>query len=165
MATSVQESLNQEDDTMRGKFLTFNLDKQVYGIDIRYAREIISFQPITEVPDLPEYVQGIINLRGKIIPVMDVRTRFNKQFREYTDRTCIIVIEVKHTSVGLIVDRVAEVLTIPDTEIVAPPEVNQVGNKYIKGIGKVGSEVKLLLDCEKLLNEQETGSISQISEI
>ena len=83
---------------------------------------------------------------------MDVRLRFKKNFREYTDRTCVIVINVQDLSVGLIVDSVSEVISIPESEIVAPPDVGKEGNKFIRGVGKVGNEVKLLLNCEKLLN-------------
>lgn len=158
----VQELLEQEEDTQKGKFLTFFIGNEVYGIEIRYVTEIIGIQPITEIPELPEYIRGIVNLRGKIIPVMDVRLRFKKPFREYNDRTCVIVVDIKDVSIGLIVDSVAEVLSIPDAEIVPPPDVSKGGNKYIKGIGKVGNEVKLLLDCNKLLNEDEVDSISNI---
>jgi purine-binding chemotaxis protein CheW len=158
----VQELSEQEEDTQKGKYLTFILGNESYGIEIKYVTEIIGIQPITEVPELPGYIKGIINLRGKIIPVMDVRLRFRKPYREYNDRTCIIVIDIDSIAIGLIVDSVAEVISIPDTEIVDPPDINKNGNRYIKGIGKVGSEVKLLLDCEKLLNEDEIDSLSGI---
>lgn len=150
----------EEEDTIKNKFLTFTLEKDVYGIDIIYVTEIIGIQSITEVPELPEYVKGIINLRGKIIPVMDVRARFKKELREYNDRTCIIVIDIKNISMGLIVDSVVEVLYIPDRDIVPPPELNKgYSNKYIKGIGKVGDEVKLLVHCDRLLNDEEIDEI------
>ncbi len=120
-------------------------------------------QPITEVPELPEYIRGIINLRGKIIPVMDVRLRFKKQLREYNDRTCIIVIDIKDIAIGLIIDSVSEVMSIPEADIVAPPGANQgLTNRYIKGIGKVGNDVKLILDCDKLLNDEETENLSNL---
>ena len=154
--------LDQEEDTQKGKFLTFILGSESYGIEIKHVTEIIGIQPITEVPELPEYVRGIINLRGKIIPVMDVRLRFKKPFRDYNDRTCTIVVDIKDISIGLIVDSVSEVISIPDTEIVAPPDLSKVGNRYIKGIGKIGSEVKLLLDCEKLLNDDVIENLSNI---
>ncbi len=146
----------EEEDTLDGRFLTFQLGSEAYGIEIRYVTEIIGIQTITEVPELPEYIMGIINLRGKIIPIMDVRLRFKKNFREYTDRTCIIVIDIRNESIGLVVDSVSEVISIPETEIVAPPELKKEGNKYIRGIGKVGGDVKLLLDCEKLLNDDDS---------
>jgi purine-binding chemotaxis protein CheW len=154
-----QEVLDQEEDTQKDKFLTFILGNESYGIEIKHVREIIGIQPITEVPELPEYIRGIINLRGKIIPVMDVRLRFRKAIKEYNDRTCVIVIDIKDTSIGLIVDSVAEVISIPDADIVPPPDVSRGGNKYIKGIGKVGSEVKLILDCDKLINEEDAENL------
>lgn len=160
--TIVQEFVEQEEDTMKGRFLTFMLGHESYGIEIRYVTEIIGIHPITEVPELPEYIKGIINLRGKIIPVMDVRLRFKKNFREYNDRTCVIVIDIKDMSIGLIVDSVSEVISIPDTEIVEPPEVNKDGNSFIKGIGKAVGEVKLLLNCEKLLNDNAVDSLTNI---
>ncbi|MDF2984955.1 MAG: chemotaxis signal transduction protein [Eubacterium sp.] len=155
----ISEQPEQEEDTQKGRFLTFSLGSEAYGIEINYVTEIIGIQPITEVPELPEYIRGIINLRGKIIPVMDVRLRFKKSFREYNDRTCVIVIDIGEVSIGLIVDSVSEVISIPDAEIVAPPEMSKSGNKFIKGIGKVHGEVKLLLDCDKLLNEDEVENI------
>ncbi len=157
-----QALFEQEEDTQKGKYLTFTLGSETYGIEIMYVTEIIGIQPITEVPELPEHVRGIINLRGKIIPVMDVRLRFKKQFREYNDRTCIVVVDMREISIGLIVDGVSEVLAIPDTEIVTPPDMSKNNNKYIKGIGKVGNEVKLILNCHKLLNDEEADSLLNI---
>lgn len=151
-----------EEDTQKGKFLTFSLGEESYGIDILYVTEIVGIQPITVVPELPEFIKGIINLRGKIIPVMDVRLRFKKPAIEYNDRTCIIVIDIKDISIGMIVDTVSEVLSIPDEEIVPPPDMNKGGKKYIKGIGKTGDQVTLLLDCEKMLDDEEVGVISKI---
>lgn len=163
MTTIVEEEAVQEEDTQRGRFLTFSLGSEFYGLEICYVTEIIGLQPITEVPDLPDYVKGIINLRGKIIPVIDVRLRFKKSFREYTDRTCVIIVDVDETAVGLIVDAVSEVLTISDDNIVPPPEIKSVQNRYIKGIGKVGGEIKLLLNCRQLLNEQELTELAHSS--
>lgn len=151
------------EDTQKGKFLTFTLGNEAYGIEIQFVTEIIGIQSITEVPEIPQYIKGIINLRGKIIPVMDVRLRFGKSPKDYNDRTCIIVVDIMEMSIGLIVDSVSEVISIPDTEIVPPPELNKAGSRYIKGIGKVGNEVKLLLDCQKLLNEEDTDIISELS--
>lgn len=158
----VQEFIKQEEDTQKGKFLIFTLEKESYGIEIKYVTEIIGIQQITEVPELPEYIRGIINLRGKIIPVMDVRLRFKKPFKEYNDRTCVIVVDIREVAIGLIVDSVSEVLSISEDEIVAPPDMSKGSNKYIKGIGKVGSEVKLLLDCDKLLSGEEVENLSEI---
>jgi len=157
-----QIDLYEEEDTLKGKFLIFSLGKEVYGFEIKYVTEIIGIQTITEVPDLPDYIIGIINLRGKIIPVMDVRLRFRKEFREYNDRTCVIVIEVNSVSIGLIVDSVVEVLPIPDEQVVPPPEIRGGNNKYIRGIAKTPNQVILLLDCDKLLNDEELNIIDSI---
>ena len=161
MADIMEDNLEIE-DTQKGRFLTFSLGKESYGIEIKYVTEIIGIQEITEIPELPEYVRGIINLRGKIIPVMDVRLRFKKEPREYNDRTCVIVVDIKDLSIGLIVDGVAEVLTIPEQDIVEPPKMNKgFSNRYINRIGKVGNDVKLLLDCEKLLTENELEDLNE----
>ncbi|MBK1810474.1 purine-binding chemotaxis protein CheW [Clostridium sp. YIM B02505] len=149
----------EEEDTQKGRFLTFTLGNEVYGIEIMFVTEIIGIQMITEVPQLPDYIRGIINLRGKIIPVMDVRLRFNKKPKEYNDRTCIIVVDMKEISVGLIVDSVSEVISIQEEDIIPPPELNKYSNRYIKAIGKAGSDVKLILDCNKLLNDEEAETI------
>lgn len=161
--SEVSENISEwEEDTQKDRFLTFSLGKESYGLEIRYVTEIIGIQSITQIPELPEYVKGIINLRGKIIPVMDVNLRFKKEPKAYTDRTCVIVIAIRDLSIGLIVDRVSEVLTIPEQDIVEPPQMNRgAGNRYIRSIGKVGHDVKLLLDCERLLTEDELEDISE----
>ena len=163
--SKVEEYDELEEDTQKDKYLTFTLGNDYFGIDILYVTEIIGIQLITPVPDLPNYVKGIINLRGKIIPVMDVRIRFKKEPREYDERTCIIVVDIGDISIGLIVDRVSEVVDIPETSISPPPKVNKNHhNSYVKAIGKVGEDVKLILDCEKLLTEEEIKTLETISE-
>jgi len=162
MAEALDETMENFEDTQKGKFLTFSVGREAYGIEIKFVTEIIGIQDITEVPELPNYVKGIINLRGKIIPVIDVRLRFKKQPKEYNDRTCIVVIEIKDISIGLIVDNVAEVINIDDNNIVPPPDIKTgFHNRYVRGIGKVGNEVKLLLDCDKLLNEDELETLNK----
>lgn len=163
MMSQTTNYMEMEEDEQRDKYLTFALGNEIYGIEIRYVLEIIGVQTITEVPELPNFIRGIINLRGKIIPVMDVRLRFKKEFHPYNDRTCIIVISIDNTAIGLIVDRVIEVLSIPDTQIDPPPTYTLSSNRYIQGIGKVDNEVRLLLDCNKLLNEQEAAHLMQIN--
>lgn len=153
-----------EEDTQKGKFLTFSLGNEYYGIDIMYVTEIVGIQPITVVPELPDFIKGIINLRGKIIPVMDARLKFKKGPKEYNDRTCIIVIDVLEISIGIIVDAVAEVLNISDENIVPPPNLNTGGRKYIKSVGKSNENVTLILDCEKLLNENEIDELKSANE-
>lgn len=162
MTNVVEDPVEMEEDTQKGRFLTFLIGKESYGIEIKYVTEIIGLQSITEIPELPEYVKGIINLRGKIIPVMDVRLRFKKDPKEYNDRTCVIVVDINNVFLGLIVDSVSEVLTIPEEDIVDPPQINMgANNRYVKKIGKVGNDTKLLLDCEKLLAEGELEHISE----
>ncbi|SFI10481.1 purine-binding chemotaxis protein CheW [Tindallia magadiensis] len=164
MSKVLDEMIELEEDTQKGKYLTFKLGKEMFGIEIRYVTEIIGMQPIAEVPEVPDYVQGIINLRGQIIPLIDVRIKFKKEAKAYHDRTCIIVIDIQNTSIGLIVDEVAEVLSIPDEHIVPPPEYKTgFQNRYIKSIGRVGDEVKLILDCEKILDSNELETLEQVS--
>lgn len=154
---------DEQEDTLKGKYLIFTMGSELYGMEIRYITEIIGLQPITDVPEMPAYIKGITNLRGKIIPVMDARLRFKKAEREYDDRTCIIVLDTNDVSVGLIVDSVAEVLTLDDDDIAPPPEVSRDGRKYIKGVGKSDGEVKLLLDCQKLLSDDESEVIGALA--
>jgi len=152
----VLEDEDENEDTQEDKFLTFVLADEEYGIEIRYVTEIIGMQKITEVPDVPSYIRGVINLRGKVIPVMDVRLRFGLPERPYDERTCIVVINVAEQAVGLIVDRVSEVLDIPKSEIEPPPQVKKgSGSRFIEGLGKVGDTVKILLNAEKLLFDEE----------
>ncbi|MGA1867353.1 MAG: chemotaxis protein CheW [bacterium] len=158
------ENLYDEDDkedTQKDKFLTFHVGNEDYGIDIRYVTEIIGIQKITEVPDMPDFVKGVINLRGKVIPVMDVRTRFRIKACEYDERTCIMVVNINDVSIGLVVDTVSEMIDIPESHIEPPPRTGRgVKSRYIKGMGKVGEEVKILLDVNKLLFEDELEQIS-----
>jgi purine-binding chemotaxis protein CheW len=149
----------ENEETLKGKYLIFSMGDEHYGIEIRYITEIIGIQPITQVPEMEEYVKGVTNLRGKIIPVMDARLRFKKAEREYDSRTCIIVLDTNDVSVGLIVDSVAEVLTLDEGDIAPPPDINRSGRKYIKGIGKTEDGVKLLLDCQRLLTDDEVDAI------
>ncbi len=150
----------ENEDTLQGKFLTFRLAREDYGIEIRYVTEIIGIQRITEVPDMPDYVKGVINLRGKVIPVMDVRTRFRLPARDYDDRTCIIVVNIEDKSVGLVVDKVNEVANITDEQIEPAPRSSKAGGRYIQGMGKIGEEVKILLDVNRLLYDEELQQIS-----
>ena len=147
-------------DTLHGRYLTFSLGKDIYGIAIKYVVEIIGIQSITAVPEVPQYIKGVINLRGKIIPVIDVRMKFGKESIDYNDRTCIIVIEIGDVTVGLIVDKVDEVLTAEDQDVALPP-ANRSGfeNRYIMGIIKTGVKKQMLLECEKLVK----GNIPDIS--
>jgi purine-binding chemotaxis protein CheW len=151
----------EDEDTQKDKFLTFTVGKEDYGLEIYHVTEIIGIQKITEVPDMPDYVKGVINLRGKVIPIMDVRKRFKFEERAYDDRTCIIVVNINDTSLGLVVDTVKEVSDIPEKDIQPPPDIAE-GNRqfFIRGLGKVDEEVKILLDAEKLLSKGELSTVS-----
>ena len=147
---------DDDEDTQKDKYLTFTVGKEDYGIEISHVTEIIGIQKITDVPDMPHYIKGVINLRGKVIPVMDVRLRFRMPEREYDDRTCTVVVSVNGTPVGLVVDTVKEVVDIPENQIELPPEVAESSTqRYIKGLGKIGEDVKILLDVEKLVRNED----------
>jgi purine-binding chemotaxis protein CheW len=157
--------IEPQEDTLYGRYLIFALSEEAFGIEIQYVTEIIGIQQIHHLPETPNYIKGIINLRGKIIPVIDMRLKFHKEEISYTDRTCIVVIETRQVLAGLIVDRVTEVMTIEDGDIVPPPDSKTgMKNRYISGIGKVDGEVKLLLDCEKLFNDEETEIYNSIQD-
>lgn len=154
---NVSEVKTKEEDTQYGKYLTFLLDNEFYGIEIKYVIELIGIQIITNIPNVPDYVKGIINLRGKIIPVIDVRLRFQKEERPYDDRTCIIVVEFNEIQAGLIVDSVDEVIDISDAQIAKAPQrqAGEIENSFIKCIGKTGDKIILLLDHEVILADRE----------
>ena len=152
----------QEEDTQEGKFLTFALGKEEYGIAIRVVTEIIGIQNITILPDMPSFVKGVINLRGKIIPVIDVRLRFNLPERDYNERTCIVVVNINNIPIGLIVDNVSEVLDITAENIEPPSRVNKgAGNQFIKAFGKVDDDVKIILDTQRLLFDDELEQLTE----
>lgn len=166
MAEEVKEELLEE-DSQKGKFMTFQTGKEYFGISISYVNEIIVMQPITAIPEVEDYIKGLINLRGKIIPVIDVRVRFKMEPKEYTDRTCIIVINVKSTVIGLIVEKIAEVDTITEDDIVPPPTLGRKENehnKYVYGLARTGDTVKLLLDPEKLIKDEDLEAFEEMQE-
>lgn len=140
------------ENAQKDLFLTFQIGQEDFGLDISDVIEIVGIQKITEVPDMPDYIRGVINLRGKVISVMDVRLRFNMAQREYDDRTCVIVVMVDDLTVGLLVDRVNEVVEIAEDKIESAPPTKSVDG-YIKGLGKIGAEVKILLDVAHLVND------------
>lgn len=144
------------EDAQKGRFLAFLVGNEAYGIEIKYVTEIIGIQSITEMPEMPSYVKGIINLRGRIIPLIDVRLRFLKAPRDYDDRTCVIVVGINGFTYGLIVDSVFEVLSIPDEETSPLPEINTTSsNKFVKTIGKTAAGIILIVDCQRLLTSDD----------
>lgn len=149
-ATTAANTAERLDDP-HGRYLTFHMGKIVYGIELAHVLDIVNVPMITRVPGLPNYIKGIINLRGKVAPVIDVRLKFNQPERAYDDKTCIIVVSIRDMKVGLIVDSVVEVLTIDDSESSPPPDLGiNSSDKYLKSIAKVeGRGVIMNIDCEK----------------
>mgnify|MGYP003489131059 FL=1 len=147
-------------DKQRNKYVTFKSGNEYFGLKIEYVSEIIVYQEITEIPESEDYIKGLINLRGKIIPVIDVRIRFKQEPMEYTDRTCIVIVNVNDMVVGLIVEKIAEVVEIKEEDVLPPPSVviggeDKLQNRYVYGIGKVGDSVKLLLDPARILKDDD----------
>lgn len=147
-----------------GKHLTFPLGKESYGIPILQVREIIEMMEITEVPKTPEHIKGVINLRGKIIPIMDLRLKFNMETVDYTERTCIIVVEVNINEIkrpmGIVVDTVSEVVSIKEDDIEAALDYGaKADGDFLTGMGKIKDKVIMLLNVEKVLNSEEMISI------
>jgi len=154
-------------NSQENKYVTFKSGNEYFGLRIQCVNEIIVYQEITQVPESEDYIKGLINLRGKIIPVIDVRVRFKQEPMPYTDRTCIIVISVKDIVVGLIVEKIAEVVEITEDNIIDSPTLgneDKSQNRYVYGIGKVGDNVKLLLDPEKLIKDDDWSVLEQIAE-
>jgi purine-binding chemotaxis protein CheW len=144
-----------------GKYLTFLLDGEEYGVEILKVREIIGLMDITCVPQTPEFVEGVINLRGKVIPVIDLRSKFGLDRAEYNDQTCIIVVDVG-MMMGIIVDTVNEVHDIPAASIEPPPRFGgSVDTSFILGMGKVRDSVKILLDIDKVLTSTELVELAE----
>lgn len=142
------------EDDLTGRFLTFYIDNAVYGIELTHVIDIISAQEVTNVPSTPAYVKGIINLRGSIVPVIDVRLKFNIPEREYDDHTCFIVVDIDDMQVALIVDTVDEVVNLDNQVTASLPEFNNVNTKeYLRSISKVDNHLVLNLDCEKFLED------------
>ncbi len=152
MAEDPTINSQETEDTQKNKYLTFHLAGEDYGIEIQYVIEIIGIQNITDVPDMPIFIRGVINLRGKVIPIMDVRARFGLEERDYDERTCIIVVNIESTEVGLVVDEVSEVADIPEENVEPAPRTSKNNDdNYIEGMGKINNEVKILLNIYKLL--------------
>jgi purine-binding chemotaxis protein CheW len=150
--------------TKEGKYLTFALGKEEYGLEILKVREIIGFMEITAVPQTPGYVKGVINLRGQVIPVIDLRAKFGMESAKTTEETCIIVVEISQNgrkrNTGIVVDRVSEVLDIAGENIEGAPQFGSaVDTTFILGMGKVGESVKILLDINKVLVDADLSTI------
>ncbi len=168
MAETAQKTNEAQENLARlaGKYLTFQLGDESYGLEILKVQEIIGMQTITRIPRTPEYVKGVINLRGKVIPVIDLRLRFNMETAEVSRKTCIIVVQVskEETSVtmGIVVDEVSEVLEISAEAIEpAPGFGTQVETSFILGMAKAENAVKILLDIDKIMSEGEMAALAR----
>jgi len=154
------------DENKAGKYLTFKLADEDYGISLLKVREIIGMMPITSVPRTPEFIKGVINLRGKVIPVTDLRLRFEMNENAYTDRTCIIVVEVSSREtiiqVGIVVDAVTEVLPVKAEEVEPAPEFGaKVDTQYILGMANMDGAAKILLDIDRVLTADEIAELEK----
>ncbi len=148
---------DDDENIQENKYLLFHLGGEIYGIPIHDVINIIELQKITEVPDVPNYVKGVINLRGAVIPTLDLRLRFGLEAKVYDDRTCIVIVQVKGKSFGLIVDTVAEVHEIPADKVDPPIDFkkNDIHTQFIAGLGKIGNEVRILLDVNKVVIQED----------
>jgi len=149
-----------------GKYLTFALAHEQYGLEILKVREIIGYMEITALPQMPDYVKGVINLRGQVIPVVDLRAKFGMETTDVTDQTCIIVVEIaqgdRTYNTGMVVDHVQEVLDIAGKDIEETPQFGaSVNMDFILGMGKIGNSVKILLAIDKVLATTDLGALSQ----
>lgn len=155
-ANDMDDELADEfyEDAQKDRFMTFEIDGQDYGIDIMHVTEIVGLQDIAEVPDVPNFVKGMINLRGNVVPVIDVRLRFGLPEGQYDDRTCVVVVTLETSTIGMIVDRVNEVRVILPDHISPAPQGGDVSGEgqYITGLGRDGEDVTVLLDIQQLLN-------------
>lgn len=147
-----------------GKYLTFTIAEEEYGIGILKIKEIIGMMPVTTVPQTPAFVKGVINLRGKVIPVMDLRLRFGMEAMDYTERTCIIVVEIDGSTgtvqIGIVVDSVSEVLNIKGEDIEETPTFGtKLNTDYILGMAKMEGSVKILLDIDRVLSAKEVAAL------
>ncbi len=152
MTTAEALTAHLDEENLEHMYLIFNVNQEAYGVGIGFVTEIVGLQKIVQVPDVPSYIKGVINLRGQVIPVMDVRTRFKMQDKTYDDRTVIIVLEHQDIKTGLIVDGVSDVQELREEDLSPPPQNDQSSEKNIMtGIGQKESRVFFLLDIEKLL--------------
>jgi purine-binding chemotaxis protein CheW len=164
---SVAESTAAQTDARAGKYLTFHLASEEFGIRVLKVREIMGLQEITAVPQTPCHIKGVINLRGKVVPVIDLRLKFGLPAAEYTQRTCIIVTQVQGESstvlMGIVVDGVSEVLNLAGPEIEDTPDFGEdVAGRYLLGMAKVKGKVKILLDIDRVLSTQEFHGLNAI---
>lgn len=165
-ATMEKQSGTADILSREGKYLTFVLCGEEYGLEILKVREIIGIMGITPVPQTPKFIKGVINLRGKVIPVVDLRLKFGFDEMDYTKETCIIVVEVKDVLTGIIVDTVSEVLDITNEELETTPNLGEdVNTDIFIGVAKIKDKVKILLDLDKILGTEEINLVESLSAI
>lgn len=157
MATTEKTRAPREQEVEReGKFLTFYLDEEEYGLEILKVQEIIGLMPITRVPRTPGYVKGVVNLRGKVIPVVDLRLKFGMEAAETTELSCIIVVQTRDVLFGVLVDRVSEVVDLAAAHVEDAPDFGvDVDTDYIMGMGNTGERVTILLDIDRVMADEE----------
>jgi len=167
-ASPIAETRNTVGEKLQGKYLTFKLADEEYGLEILKVQEIIQMQTVTRVPRTPEYVRGVINLRGKVIPVIELRKKFGFPSFEDTEKTCIIVVQIaasesNYVVMGIIIDEVREVLDIKAENIEETPSFgSSINTDFILGMGKMNGNVKILLDIDKVLSVQELSDLQRI---
>lgn len=157
---------NQQNATLdlKNRYLTFFLDEEQYGIHISNIKEIIALIKTTKIPKMPDYMKGVMNLRGNIIPVIDMRLKFDLAEKEPEMHTAIVIIQVKEINIGFIVDRVEEVLPISAEQISEPPKFGtKINTNFIKGMGQVNNNVIMLLDLDSLLSEKDMESMDNVN--
>ncbi|MBM9545455.1 purine-binding chemotaxis protein CheW [Leptospira sp. 201903074] len=152
-----------DEDTMKDLYLCFSLEDRDYAFEVRHLTEILALPAITTIPGTAPFLKGVINIRGKIIPVMDVRLRFDMPFKPYHERTCVLLVELDGLPLGLIVDTVNDVLKIPQENIDLAPKIGESkSSRFIYATGRVGDTVKILINLQRLLTEEETHLIKDI---
>jgi purine-binding chemotaxis protein CheW len=167
MTTTANDNAAAQADARAGKYLTFQLANEEFGIRVLKVREIMGIQEITAVPQTPAHIKGVINLRGKVVPVVDLRLKFGVAAAEYTQRTCIIVTQVQGESgpvmMGIVVDGVSEVLNLTGAEIEDTPDFGEeISGGYLLGMAKVKGKVKILLDIDRVLSTQDMHNLHAI---
>ncbi len=162
MATAHKHGTESDSARLR-QLVTFTLGQEEYGVDIMRVQEIIRYQEVTRVPQMPDFIEGVINLRGNVIPVIDLRKRFALGSAEHTGQTRIVVVNVASRVMGVVVDGVSEVMRLAEEQIEPPPPVVAgIGHEYLQGVGKVQGRLLILLDLDRILSAQEQDRIAAL---
>lgn len=157
------DSEEESEDSLDNKYLIFSLEDRDYGISVSYVTEIIGMQKISEIPEVPHYIRGVTSLRNRVIPILDIRKRFHMEEKEDGDRTCLVILQIRETPLALVVDNVREVIMIPLEDLEEAPMFGEdPSGRFISSLAKVNNRVKILIDVEKLLKEEEFIKIQNI---